>query len=61
VRQRLDLERPVPRELVLECIQTAVQAPTGGNRQGWQWLIVTDGFRAAERMDLESIVHSESW
>jgi nitroreductase len=42
VRQRLDLERPVPSELVLECIQTAVQAPTGGNRQGWQWLIVTD-------------------
>jgi nitroreductase len=42
VRRRLDLERPVPRELILECIETAVQAPTGGNRQGWQWLIVTD-------------------
>lgn len=42
VRKRLDLERPVPRELILECLQLAVQAPTGGNRQGWQWVIVTD-------------------
>ena len=42
VRQRLDLQRPVPRELLLECLEIAVQAPTGGNRQGWQWVIVTD-------------------
>lgn len=42
VRRRLDFDRPVPRELILDCIQIAVQAPTGGNRQGWQWLIVTD-------------------
>lgn len=42
VRQRLDLQRPVPRELLLECIDVATQAPTGSNRQGWQWLIVTD-------------------
>src|SRR5436190_14395636 len=42
VRLRLDLERAVPRELLLECLQIAVQAPTGGNRQGWQWVIVTD-------------------
>ena len=42
VRQRLDLQRPVPRELLLECIDVATQAPTGSNRQGWQWLMVTD-------------------
>src|SRR5438270_11674500 len=42
VRRRLDLERPVPRELILECIEVACQAPTGGNRQGWQWLVVTE-------------------
>jgi nitroreductase len=42
VRRRLDFERPVPRELVLDCLQLALQAPTGSNRQGWQWLIVTD-------------------
>jgi nitroreductase len=42
VRRRLDFDRPVPRELILECLEIAVQAPTGGNRQEWQWLIVTD-------------------
>jgi nitroreductase len=42
VRRRLDLQRPVPRELIAECIQVALQAPTGGNRQQWQWLVVTD-------------------
>jgi nitroreductase len=42
VRKRLDLERPVPPELIRECLQIAVQAPTGGNSQGWHWLVVTD-------------------
>jgi nitroreductase len=42
VRRRLDLTRPVPRDLILECIEIAVQAPTGSNRQHWQWLVVTD-------------------
>ncbi|HEV2034416.1 MAG TPA: nitroreductase family protein [Candidatus Dormibacteraeota bacterium] len=42
VRKRIDFERPVPRELLLECLEVAVQAPTGGNRQGWKFVIVTD-------------------
>jgi len=42
VRKRLDLERPVPRELILECLQLAVQAPTGGNSQTWRWVVVDD-------------------
>jgi nitroreductase len=42
VRRRLDFDRPVPAEIVLDCLQLALQAPTGSNRQGWQWLIVTD-------------------
>lgn len=42
VRRRMDFDRPVPRELLLDCIRLAVQAPTGGNRQGWQWVIVTE-------------------
>ncbi len=42
VRKRLDFDRPVPRELLVECLEVAVQAPTGSNRQGWQFLIVTD-------------------
>lgn len=42
VRKRLDLERPVEREVLLECIRLAVQAPTGGNSQTWRWMVVDD-------------------
>jgi len=42
VRKRLDLTRPVPLEVIRECIEVAVQAPTGSNRQGWHWVVVTD-------------------
>jgi nitroreductase len=42
VRKRLDLERPVPLSEVRDCINLAVQAPTGSNRQGWHWVVVTD-------------------
>lgn len=42
VRKRLDFDRPVEREVVMECLELAVQAPTGSNRQGWQWIFVTD-------------------
>jgi nitroreductase len=42
VRKRLDLTRPVPVELVRECLEVALQAPTGSNRQNWHWVVVTD-------------------
>ncbi len=42
VRKRLDFERPVEREVLLECLQLAVQAPTASNRQTWRWVVVTD-------------------
>jgi nitroreductase len=42
VRYRLDLTRPVPRSVVLECLRLAVQAPTGGYSQGWRWLVIDD-------------------
>ena len=42
VRKRLDLERPVDLDVLLECIDLAQQAPTGGNRQGWRFVVVTD-------------------
>jgi len=42
VRKRLDLDRPVPSEIVEECLRLAIQAPTGSNRQGWHWVVVTD-------------------
>jgi nitroreductase len=42
VRKRLDFDRPVPRNVLLDCIRLAQQAPTGSNRQGWRWIIVTE-------------------
>jgi len=42
VRKRLDFDRPVEREVIEECLQIALQAPSGSNSQGWQWLMVTD-------------------
>ncbi|MDX6433691.1 MAG: hypothetical protein QOE54_6057 [Streptosporangiaceae bacterium] len=42
VRLRLDLTRPVPLELVKECLRIALQAPSGSNTQGWRWIVVTD-------------------
>jgi nitroreductase len=42
VRKRLDLSRPVEPALIRECIDVATQAPTGGNNQGWHFVVVTD-------------------
>jgi nitroreductase len=42
VRKRLDLDRPVEPEVIEECLEVAVQAPTGSNTQNWHWVIVTD-------------------
>jgi nitroreductase len=47
VRKRLDLERPVEREVILECLDVALQAPTGSNRQGWHWMFVEDEAKKA--------------
>ncbi|WP_067667458.1 nitroreductase family protein [Nocardia miyunensis] len=45
VRKRLDLEKPVPREVLTECLELALQAPTGSNSQRWQWVFVEDAER----------------
>lgn len=47
VRKRLDLTRPVNREVILECVQLAMQAPTASNTQDWRWLVITDADKRA--------------
>ena len=49
VRKRLDFARPVEPEVIEECLRLAIQAPTGGNSQGWRFIVVTD---AATRLAL---------
>src|ERR1700757_3777914 len=48
VRRRLDLDRPVEREVILDCLRLAVQAPTASNAQDWRWVVVTDPEKKAE-------------
>lgn len=48
VRKRMDLERPVPRDLLLECIDIAQHAPMGGNLERNRWLVVDDPDLKAE-------------
>jgi nitroreductase len=42
VRKRLDLERPVEMDVLKECLEIALQAPSGSNSQGWHFVLVTD-------------------
>jgi len=48
VRKRLDFEREVSRDTVMRALDIALQAPTGSNRQGWQWVFVDDEDKKAE-------------
>ena len=52
VRKRLDLTRAVPREVIDECLELAVQAPTGSNSQTWRWLVVDDAATRKALADL---------
>ena len=42
VRKRLDFDRPVPDQVLRECVEYAIQAPTGSNVQGWHFMLVTE-------------------
>lgn len=48
VRKRLDLERSVEPEIIEECLELALQAPTGSNAQGWHFLVITDEEKRAK-------------
>lgn len=47
VRKRLDFERPVDMPLLRECLEIALQAPSGSNAQGWHFVLVTDAQKKA--------------
>ena len=52
VRKRLDLERPVEREVLEECLRLAQQAPTASYSQGWHFVVVQDAAKRAALADL---------
>jgi nitroreductase len=52
VRKRLDFSRPVADEIIRQCLELSLQAPSGSNRQGWRWIVVTDGGKRRALADL---------
>ena len=52
VRRRLDLTRPVDREVLEECLRLAQQAPTASYSQNWHFLVVTDAEKRARLGEL---------
>jgi len=52
VRKRLDFGRAVERDVIARCIALALQAPTGGNQQGWHFVVVTDADKRRALADL---------
>ncbi len=52
VRKRLDFDKPVSRDVLLECPDLALQAPTGSNAQGWQWVFVEDPVKKKALADI---------
>ena len=42
VRKRLDFDRPVPAELIRECVAVALQSPSGSNIITMHFVVITD-------------------
>ena len=47
IRKRLDLTRPVPPELIEECLEVAVQSPSATNTQKWRFVVIRDAEKRA--------------
>jgi nitroreductase len=47
VRKRLDFDRPVEPSVIQECLDLAIQAPSGSNSQGWRFVVITDAEKRA--------------
>lgn len=52
VRKRLDFKRPVDPAVIRECLEIAIQAPTGSNSQGWSFIVITDAAKKKAIADL---------
>ncbi len=58
VRKRLDFDRPVPDDLIRECMALAMQSPSGSNDSSMQFVVVRD---AAKKADADTIIHWDQW
>jgi nitroreductase len=61
VRKRLDLSRPVPDDLIRECVQLALQAPAGSNIPRTRFVVVRDPETRRRLAALYFDVYSEQY
>ncbi len=61
VRRRLDLSRSVEPEIIERCLELAIQAPTGSNRQTYHFLVITDADKRAALANLYCKSFYEVW
>jgi nitroreductase len=61
VRRRLDLDRPVGRETIEECIRLAQQAPSSRNSQPWHFVVVTDEAQRARVAEVYRAAKAEPY
>lgn len=59
VRRCLDLTRPVDRDVILECVRLAMQAPTASNARDWRWLVITDADKRAAIAEIYRSIGAE--
>ena len=59
VRKRLDLTRQVDRDVILDCVRLAMQAPTASNAQDWRWVVVTDADKRAAIAEIYRSIGAE--
>ncbi|HCU90219.1 MAG TPA: nitroreductase [Gammaproteobacteria bacterium] len=52
VRRRLDFSKPIAREVIEQCVEIAMQAPTPSNLQNWHFVIVRDPVKRMALADL---------
>lgn len=61
VRRRLDPDRPVPLDLIRECVDVAMQAPAGSNLPRTRFVVVRDPARRAALADLYAAVYEGTY
>ena len=50
-------EDPIPEEIIKTMVDAAIRAPSGSNRQGWKFLVVTDEETRRQLGD----IYRETW
>lgn len=61
IRKRLDLTRPVPPELIEECLEIALQSPSATNTQKWRFVVVRDAQKRAALAAIYKQAFQEYW